>query len=843
MADIRCPMCGKLNPAEAETCRFCKARIKPLVAGSNAPTNSSEPVSKETPGEAAGKSRSTPARKNTSELESSLPGWLSDLRPDKDETTRDPRLDWPEEGGTSSQDELFPSDESVLPDWLSRIRKGDEAETPGQSAASEEPPFVAPEIPSEEPSSALSSDESADSGGFPDWLSRLGNNDAANQEETPAYEQPIIPEEEQLSSEEESLPPAEPGALPDWLSNMGSGKAEQEPEPAAQNPGQGSELPDWLATFNSRDNEEEAAPAQPEETEPEQAQDDRPDWLRRIHERQEEDRQATGSQAGSSEPDGSASPFSEEAASHEDLPDWLATLGSDSAEPLPEEPFQPAAPEQAPIPQAENLPDWLSTLSSLPSDQGTGSSVPALILDDQEISEQIPPSFLPKDESALQAEPAAEDENYLSALPEWISQVSSEQTQEEGAEGEGPGQEPEASLTPAQLPSWLEAMRPMEAVTPDAPLPDEASGDEEKAGPLAGLKGVLPAEPEFTHLTKPPAYSIKLQVTDGQQKNIELMEKLLATESEPKPLPAKAMISSQLVLRLLIAILLILSVLAPLWLSKNQSYKNQVPLTTDYQPEEVKDAANLVSSLPANAQVMVAFDYQPALSGEMEASSSAVLETLVSKNAYLTLVSTSPTGPILAGRLMTSLIQKVNSSYTRYANLGYLSGGAAGILGFAQNPPGAMPFSLTPVENGASGGTLDPWHEGPLQNIHSLADFSMVLVITDDPDVARSWIEQAQPVLQNKNIPLLMITSAQAEPLILPYYKSQYRQVSGLISGLPGAAIYEGLTSHPSLVRAYWDAFSAGVGVAAVLILIGGIVNFVMIMMSPKKQSDREGKQ
>ncbi len=34
MAEIPCPMCGKLNPADAETCQFCSARIKPLVARS-----------------------------------------------------------------------------------------------------------------------------------------------------------------------------------------------------------------------------------------------------------------------------------------------------------------------------------------------------------------------------------------------------------------------------------------------------------------------------------------------------------------------------------------------------------------------------------------------------------------------------------------------------------------------------------------------------------------------------------------------------------------------------------------------------------------------------------------
>src|SRR5450759_2872889 len=31
MADVRCPICGKSNPADTETCRYCGARLKPLT--------------------------------------------------------------------------------------------------------------------------------------------------------------------------------------------------------------------------------------------------------------------------------------------------------------------------------------------------------------------------------------------------------------------------------------------------------------------------------------------------------------------------------------------------------------------------------------------------------------------------------------------------------------------------------------------------------------------------------------------------------------------------------------------------------------------------------------------
>src|SRR3972149_309757 len=33
MADVRCPMCSTINPADATACSVCGARLKPMIAG------------------------------------------------------------------------------------------------------------------------------------------------------------------------------------------------------------------------------------------------------------------------------------------------------------------------------------------------------------------------------------------------------------------------------------------------------------------------------------------------------------------------------------------------------------------------------------------------------------------------------------------------------------------------------------------------------------------------------------------------------------------------------------------------------------------------------------------
>jgi hypothetical protein len=72
-----------------------------------------------------------------------------------------------------------------------------------------------------------------------------------------------------------------------------------------------------------------------------------------------------------------------------------------------------------------------------------------------------------------------------------------------------------------------------------------------------------------------------------------------------------------------------------------------------------------------------------------------------------------------------------------------------------------------------------------------------------------------------------MIISAQAEPMVLPYYQASPRQVQGLVTGLRGSAAYARLTGRSGLSSAYWEAFSAGLVVAVLLISISGLINLL----------------
>ena len=94
----------------------------------------------------------------------------------------------------------------------------------------------------------------------------------------------------------------------------------------------------------------------------------------------------------------------------------------------------------------------------------------------------------------------------------------------------------------------------------------------------------------------------------------------------------------------------------------------------------------------------------------------------------------------------------------------------------------------------------------------------MALVITESPETARAWIEQAEPFLGAT--PLVVVASSQAEPVLYPYYLSD--QIQGLLSGVSQAAYYEYSIGREGWASINWTPFSLGMLAAIALILLGG---------------------
>ncbi len=694
-------------------------------------------------------------------------------------------------------------------------------------APSETPPQgEVPEAPSE-PAADESAIEFIPDEDFPDWLEEEeGGEDAFDVRratQTGSLRDPLAWLDDMNANAAPATPPAEeqsPGEdvqrVTGWLASLigdegeqGAGIEEQEEAAPAE------ELPDWLSEAGEQEagigEQEEAAPAE-----------ELPDWLSEAGEQEAR----IGEQEEPSSVVGGLS--------SEELPDWLSEIGEQETAPgKQEEAAEPISPEGLIAADTSSLPDmeipeWLrpSGEEEAPTALETGGEDADWLdtLRSDTTEEGVSLEATPEWESAEGEEAAAEaaeaavspftlDESLeveLGALesdevPDWLTGVG--ETSPAALAEPMEEEEPEEEIERANLPAWLQEMKPVEAVSSPQLLPEDENAPPVSAGPLAGLRGVLPSAIPEALVAKPSTPSAKLRISEEQEAHIGLLRTLLEREEQPESIPVPPPVTSQRLLRWLVALVLFAAVAWPLFTGSDGNILPQVP------PPEVQGAFTQVDALSSQSAVLVAFDYQPAFGGELEATADALLEHIMLRGAKLVAVSTQPEGLLLAEHAIQAHAQ--NRDYRagkHYLNLGYIPGGVTGLSALADH----MLLTIPKTPAGY------PVGEEPLmEGIAALQDFSLVVVLTDDPDVARAWIEQVQARVPG--VPVIMAVSAQAAPLVYPYYGGQ---ISGLVSGLRGGAAYERQTGLKGLGQHYGGAFGAGTLASVLLILFGALAQY-----------------
>lgn len=719
-----------------------------------------------------------------------MPDWLRDMRSGQD------------------ADEGTPSDENAaesaeIPDWLARIRqRGEETGGPQDDAE------------------AVSD--------MPDWMKDL-RDEGQEQEAQPSADVPAWMKDEpadsswltNLRGEDSPAPaaPAEGSVENDWLSNLTNWGSDETPgEPPAETlPAQpeGTSEP-WESNLNSWD-APQPQPDQPEATDGE-------DWLSTLGESGQEEPPSAGAQVFSWDDLPEASPTSGAAMTGQ-LPDWLEQMPA-SEEPASSNPFSagaddsipageaqeetpgsfgpfgtPPFSDEAPVPElpgGEETPDWLKAFAAdLPGGEQPDAG-PFAAGDMPEMGEQA------------EEQPASMPFEGVE-LPDWLDSNAAA----EDKPGQPPALEGGEDLAMAQLPGWLAAMRPVESAVPQNALPAEEDDRVEKSGPLAGLVGALPGESLATRVSKPAAYSARLRVSDRQHQHAALIDEMLGDEARPQAPRGERSHVPERIVRVVIALVLIAALLLPL-----ASNLRSMPLPNLFQPDTVA-FHRVVEALPAGAPVLLAVEYEPGLSGEMQIASAPVVTQLNARAARLALVSTNPSGPVLAENLLGAAGVSESLMYT---NLGFLPGGTAGLQEFASRPRVAMQYGL----DGSPA-----WSTDALTGVEEINQFGAVIVLTENAETARAWIEQVQPRLGS--VPLLMVVSAQAAPMVQPYIDSG--QVQGMVSGMSGGAMYAQISGQGGAWLDYWDAYQFGIFAAIAFILLGGVVQiFSLLLRRPARR-------
>jgi hypothetical protein len=636
------------------------------------------------------------------------------------------------------------------------------------------------------------------------WLDHLGGVEEPSQQvpEQPSASQNDLSWLDQFGGISEPSQPSQPAASQEdlsWLNNLG-GVSEPQPSDAAPNeptspqPFASEEDLSWLNKLGGTAEASQPSPAFESdasvESTPEQPPSEDMGWLKNF----------------------SAAPESSDASTSQDDLGWLNTLGGES-EPLSSAPFTESAAEKtsprqtAPLGQgadkdADAEPDWLKSAIEPPSMPAPGDlSMDWFAGTEKPVPTTPQPAPFESDFFSTPSEPSSlsnqeVDSLFSAEMPDWLSRAESGTEESVSQQADASSTESDKSLSPVDLPSWVQAMRPVEAVITGT-TSNAVDQPTETEGPLAGLQGVIPIAP-IGSSRRPKAVSLKLLASDEQQASAALLEQILGSETSPRKLITSSFVAPQQWLRWALTGLFLIVLSAGIFL-RSQS----MPVSASLPVIGIDNLSNAVKNIPSGSRVLVVVDYEPSLAGEMEAISAPMMDQIVLlSHPNLSFISTSPNGTALIERLVSNT--SINQAGLQYLNLGYLPGGATGVLGFIESP-----------------GQVNP-----LAGIQSFSEYSALVVLSDHAESGRLWVEQLQSQKQVDavlaNQPLLMVASAQAGPLLQPYVSSG--QISGLISGISDAVKYETKNNLPAgITRSYWDTFGIGLMMSIALIIVGSL--------------------
>jgi hypothetical protein len=391
-------------------------------------------------------------------------------------------------------------------------------------------------------------------------------------------------------------------------------------------------------------------------------------------------------------------------------------------------------------------------------------------------------------------------------------------TDQQEAAAAPPAEAEEASLMPAELPGWVQAMRPTDNTARPFTPPAVVARRPEEQSPLSGIEGILPSEPVSEEYPEGPSYSANLNLTDKQRAQADLFRKMLAARTMPYKIGKETAGGYSRVIRWVVSGILLLAVILVTF------YGSGAFGSPAYYPRESLASYQVLNDLPAGSNLLIAMDYSTAYSGEIESAVLPAINMLYHNGDHLVFLSTSPSGPALADEMMAQIIS--SGAYPNLKtsdqifNLGYMPGGPAALLGIAKDLRGTAPN----LANGQSA-----WQNSSLVNIKSVSDFSAILLLTDSAESARSWAEQVLP--STAKAKLIVATSTQAAPFIRPFYESG--QLSGLITGLEGGITLEKLTGTIQKAGLHWGVYEASILIVMILVVAGIILNLSIDRIFP----------
>jgi hypothetical protein len=686
--------------------------------------------------------------------------------------------------------------------------------------------FPSDELPAGAPRASIYTTEEDSS--LSPWLADLGLSNAPGGGDSAAVDLPMWLRDE--PSIEDNSGNTTSQSLPDWLRQTDE-LAQIRPVEAAKAQPPSASLPAWLrddqldATDSGADpvqswlretNTERAAAPSGQDTAPSQTEDTHnlPAWL------QEE---TTASPDENSTPPTAISQPAAQAGARDTiaLPSWLLptteereveTTSSARALPdwlsLPDEPPPSDPPDQA-APGAEHIariyPNGGHVARIYPEARHaarvyTAPDTEAATRTASNGHADTLPSWL------VEGEPAAPGATRV--LPPWLDEPE-----------QAPTQAPPITAAPAttvqtsgasDLPAWLhdpDAVAAPATIVEAAPATPRDQQGATVMAPEALPAVVIPAKPV-------------IQRSAERVASMELLERLvLEPPREPMVSPVVQRRARAVMLVQIIAFVLLLAAILVALLGPRLPLGERVP-----SPNAARLATRIAALVPG-APVLVAYEWDARRAAEMEPLENAVVSRLMARRAPLLLLTTDPQGALLSRRRAALLREQQDNFYDKaglgFVDLGYKPGGAFALARMSSSFGSVFEQDWTGASLLGQANVIQTMCQSQAANIAdcNLDRIGMVIVLADESEDARAWIEQVES--RHPTLPLTFVTPTEVAPLVQPYLTGPNVTLAAGLGDAVGLQTF-GAQADAGLIRRA-DANVVGGAAFGILVLLGAI--------------------
>ncbi len=723
------------------------------------------------------------------------------------------RSDEPAESGDVNDD--------AMPTWMQST-----AQPPAPPPSRSDDPTVAGRGAPRPPLDSANNVSAPSNSGVPDWL-------VTDDAPAPPPTQPDTLSQWSIENDVPPLPsapPADTDSIPDWLRSDDLPDIPDMPDagaPPPMPPADTDSIPDWLR--------EESNPALPASEPPASGDASIPDWL-------VGDEAPVAFRMPDDQPLSAVPPFPspDTPDSPDDMPAWMRSADA------------PAAPDAPTAPASDDIPDWLQSdaLGAVPSGDADAPAMPTLPPFPSPDSPDTPdtpddmPAWMRPDapDASVPPPPGADSPDSPDDTPAWMRP-------DPLAEGNDlppwMRDEPDSPPMPdssGDLPAWMRGDQQATPALPAATAPSD-SGEPTDSGIVAGVD--LPhwlREPEqpvaatasasdervswlsslnlqndeadvaiaddtarATFVLPRPSYTL----TADQHESVRLLTSLAVNPfpaSQPLPHESTPTFWQQYGTRILYGILALLILFGVLFAAP----LNRLGVTTTAPNQaNVAAVADVLQTLPAEAVVLVAYEWDARRISELALLEEATLANLIAQEAGFISMSTDPQGTILSFDMRDQLqAAGYQGGGIDYILLGYKPGQELALRLLANDFPSALRSDFAGRD--ATESLLAGDETGELR-LRTLNDLGMLLIMADQPQDVQRWMEQVYPTLDAQAVPVVFLLPAEVTPVVRPYleqpgvyYLSGKRDALALVnqSGAATADTALATTSDASLTMA-----------------------------------------